>query len=536
MPSSLVVALIVSSLGSGVGEADAAPNPLFQYSLSVPSMRGPTRAFLWLPHEAEQIRGLVVAGMTLAERELVQDPRIRAACRAESLGIVFLRSGLAAVDLPDLLQAFSKASGYRELEVAPLFFVGHSAGGPQAKAAAARFAERCFGIVQYRGGAPSWDPPLPAGIPALMMLGQFDEFGKAPMRDAAGRENWENGRDEMAAYRALGPDRLGSIVIEPGAGHFAWSDRSAAYLALFLRKAARSRIPAWSISVREPVRCRPIDPASGWLADLTFKTPGQHPPAPAAKYAGDPARAGWHFDQEMVEATLAHHRGLGKKDQFLTWRDPHRVEAGARFFFESIRWVDDGRTFEVQPAYAKTYPRQFGGKGPRWPLAGEPVGHASVPIRVRKVGGPFVAVGDHRLRMRFDALAPAGEAGRGTFLAFSEGDRVYRTTEQVGMMPKGFANLTIGKEQKIAFPPIAALRMGDAPVPLRATSDAGLPVEYYVAHGPAVIADGILRIAEVPRRARFPIAIKVVAYQFGRGVEPKVRTAVPVERMVSLEK
>ncbi|MBM3997720.1 MAG: hypothetical protein FJ303_26790 [Planctomycetes bacterium] len=508
---------------------------VFQYAVELPAKKGNATAFLWLPPEAKQVRGVLMAGMTLAERELVKDPQIRKACEAEQLAIVFLTTGLGSVNIQEVLDEFAKASGYRELSVAPLFFVGHSAGGPQAKAAAAKFADRCFGVMQYRGGAPSWEPPLPPGIPALMMLGQFDEFGKSMMRDDKGRENWENGRDEMAKFRGLDPANLGSIIIEPGAGHFAWSDRSAAYLALFLRKAAQARIPEWPIDAKSPVACKRIDPASGWLSDLTIKARGEHPPAAFNDYRGDKARAGWHFDREMALATLAYHEGLGKKDQFLRWTDPVSVEAGARFFFNEIRWVKDGQTFSVQPAYADTYPKtQKDGKGPRWALAGKPVGHAKTPIKVRTVGGPFVAIGPNTFRMRFDALAPATSPGRGTFLAYNDGDAEYRYTEQVGMMPKGFGNLTAGKEQKIAFPPIGDLKADTAPVPLKATSDSGLPVEYYVAYGPAIIENGKLKIAEIPARARFPLPVKMVAYQFGRGVEPRVQTAPPVEQVVRI--
>ncbi len=520
-----------------VGLPTPASAAVFQYAIAVPVKKGNATALLWLPPEAKQVRGVLMAGMTLAERELVKDPHIRKACAAEQLAIVFLTTGLGSVNIQQVLDEFAKVSGYRELSVAPLFFAGHSAGGPQAKAAAAKFAQRCFGVMQYRGGAPSWEPPVPPGIPALMMLGQFDEFGKSMMRDDKGRENWENGRDEMIKFRSLDPANLGSIAIEPGAGHFAWSDRSAAFLALFLRKAAQARIPDWPLDAQTPVKCKRIDPASGWLSDLTIKARGEHPPAAFYEYKGDKTRAAWHFDREMAEATQAYHQGLGKKDQFIRWTDHVSVEAGARFFFNEIQWVGDGQTFEVHPAYADTYPKtQKDGKGPRWSLAGKPVGHALASIKVRTVGGPFIAVGPNTFRMRFDALAPATSAGRGTFLAYSDGDAEYRYTEQVGMMPKGFATLTTGKEQKITFPPIGDLKVDADPVMLKATSDAGLPVEYYVAAGPAVIENGKLKITEIPSRARFPLELEVVAYQFGRGIDPRVNTATPVSQQVRIRK
>jgi hypothetical protein len=136
--------------------------------------------------------------------------------------------------------------------------------------------------------------------------------------------------------------------------------------------------------------------------------------------------------------------------------------------------------------------------------------------------------------MQYDALAPATEASRVTFLASSAGDDQYRYTEQVGMMPRGFKGLTRGRVQTISFPPLENLRPGGEPVVLRATSDAGLPVEYHIGYGPAEIAGDLLCITELPARARLPIAVKIVACQFGSGVAPLVQTAAPVEQVIEI--
>ena len=96
--------------------------------------------------------------------------------------------------------------------------------------------------------------------------------------------------------------------------------------------------------------------------------------------------------------------------------------------------------------------------------------------------------------------------------------------------------MTKGTDQTITFPPIGNLNANSGPVQLRATSDADLPVEYYVAYGPAKVVDGKLTIAELPARAAFPIYLKVVAYQFGSGVEPLVKTAAPVEQTIRIER
>jgi hypothetical protein len=468
--------------------------------------------------------------MTLMEREMAKDACIHEACAGESLAIVFLKCGLGSVPVQRVLDDLADVSGYHELSTAPLMFVGHSAGGPLAKVLAGRMHARCFGLVQYRGGSPGGDDPLPPGVPTLMMVGQFDEFGGV-MRDQSGRENWQGSRDALAAFRAADPRNLGSIVVEPGAGHFAWSDRNAAYLALFIRKAAQSRIGGdGSAPLLE------IDPRSGWLTDLTSKSPEDSRCAAFAQYQGDRTRAAWHFDREIAQATIDYHAGgFGKQDQFIRWNDPHWVDAGARFFFTQLEWIGDGQTFEVHPVFADEYPSQYNGRGPRWLEAGKRVGHAAAPILVKCVSGPVAAVGPSALRMQYDALAPATESSRVTFMAYCEGDDRYRYTEHVGMMPRGFKGLTKGKEQTITFPTPDKIRVGDDPVMLHATSDSGLPVEYYIAYGPAIVSEGRLRAAELPVRAVYPIPVKIVAYQFGSGVEPLIKTAAPVERTVLIE-
>jgi hypothetical protein len=144
-------------------------------------------------------------------------------------------------------------------------------------------------------------------------------------------------------------------------------------------------------------------------------------------------------------------------------------------------------------------------------------------------------VGENRFRVQFDNLSPAAEGAKSNFLAYSEGDAEYRYTEQIGMSPRGLASLKDGKPQTITFPPIG-VSPDLSPVPLKATSDAELTVEYYVATGPAEVREGRLVIAELPQRSAHPIEVRVVAYQFGSGVEPKVKSAAPVEQVLRIER
>lgn len=510
---------------------------VFQYAVPVPVGDGkpPATAYLWLPSEADAIRGVIIGGKTLIEAELAKDETVRQACRDEKLALVLVTAGLMGFDVQKTLDDLAKVSGYGELSVAPVMPVGHSAGGPQAKALAYKVASRCFGLIQFRGGIPDREGPgdagALAGIPCLVAIGQFDEFW-GMMRNGAGVEPWEKMRDLCLKYRGGGEDRLVSMLVEPGAGHFAWSDRQAAFVSLFIRKAARARIPAaWPKDAREPVALSRVDPRSGWLTDSPVRGDGKL--APYDEYAGSRTQAFWHVDGELAKACVAFHaNGFGKKDQFIVWKDPYWVDAGVRNFITETKWVGDGRTIELHPAYGSTYPANTNGPGPRWAEAAKPVGNCGAPIQVRCFSGPGEAVGPNTVRIKYDALTSTD--GKLYVLGFSPGNEEYRYTEGIAIF-RSIPRNGRGPAQKLTFPAIANVKAGSGPVELCATSDANLPVEYYVAHGPATVSGNRLSLAEVPARAAYPIQVKVVAYQTGSGVEPFVQTASPVEQVFLVE-
>jgi len=98
----------------------SAPGAVFQYSVPVATAKGQSTAFLWVPPKATYVRGVVIGGMTLMEREMARDPRIRRACDAEGLAIVFLRCGLLEADVQKVLDDLTYSTGdaeYRYTEI-----------------------------------------------------------------------------------------------------------------------------------------------------------------------------------------------------------------------------------------------------------------------------------------------------------------------------------------------------------------------------------------------------------------------------------
>ena len=65
-----------------------ASGAVFQYTVPVATEKGESAAFLWIPPETTHVRGAVVAGMTVMEREFAKDARIRHTCADQQSDIL----------------------------------------------------------------------------------------------------------------------------------------------------------------------------------------------------------------------------------------------------------------------------------------------------------------------------------------------------------------------------------------------------------------------------------------------------------------
>lgn len=94
-----------------------------------------------------------------------------------------------------------------------------------------------------------------------------------------------------------------------------------------------------------------------------------------------------------------------------------------------------------------------------------------------------------------------------------------------------------GKPQTIYFPAVPPTKFTAGSLKLAATADSGLPVQYYVVSGPVEVADdGIVTFLPIPPRTAYPIKVSIGAYQWGRGIDPKVASAEPVVREFKIDR
>ncbi len=319
-------------------------------------------------------------------------------------------------------------------------------------------------------------------------------------------------------------------LIEPGAGHFSWTPALAHYVALFIRKAAEARIPD-SSPPGAPVVCKHIPLESGWLTDCSLTAPPRDAAAPYREYKGDPTLAFWNLDRDLARATEKFNtQDYGKKRQmvgFVQDGKPLKPEWLVPIAFEPL---GDGMTVKVSAAPLKAVPQGVGD-------AGEPLFPSESPIKFRLIGGwrgGGEQIGSATFRIKFGHFG-LERAGSLMIMAYNEGDAAHAYTEMAGSITFPIRN-DKGTAQTITFPPLPDQPIGTKTVPLKAVSSSGLPVEYFVAYGPAVVQNGVVSVTDVPDHARLPITISVVAYQWGRAGAQPMQSADPVQQMFLLGK
>ena len=478
------------------------------------------------------MRGLLLGQQVILEKRVCDDPIIRAACAKENLGIVicydtplgyFDYSQGADKALQKILDDLAAESGYAEIATAPLLPFGHSGNAIFAGTIGYWNPARTIGIVTLHAATilpPAFDKKATLdGIPLLAVSGEYESWGN-PKEPIA--KHWRWLRGGLLDLRGQFDEALVSEVVQPGASHFSWDEPLARQVALFIEKVAAARLPKDVASTQ----LNRLAQEDGWLTDITLMTPSRYAPARYREFEGDPTLAFWHVDQEL--ALAAEHfeeQYKGKADQRVTFVQdgkPIKPEWMPTLKFEPEA---DGITFKVAADFLKATPEGVLG-------AGQPLGHGNGPIKFHLIGGwggGGQQTGPGTFRIRFEHFGINHRGCNLMLMAYQEGDKNFKYAEQPAQIV--FAEkLTNGAPQKLAFEKVPDQPRGVKALELRAVSDAGLPVNFLVRQGPCELSGNQLLFTKIPPRAKFPVKVTVVAWQYGRLVEPAVQTAPPVEQ------
>lgn len=530
-----------------------------EWQWSVPMEKG--RSFLWIPPHCQQVRAVVVGQHNMIEQGILEHPILRDELAKLGIAEVWIAPPFDNVFHFDtgagnrfnaMMKDLAVESGYQELEFAPIVALGHSACASYPWNFAAWHPERTLAVLSVHGDAPQTNRPGSGhpnpdwgqrnidGVPGLMVMGEYE---------------WSEDRLTPAFdFLAKHPLTPMAMLAEPGSGHFNYNDKLVSFLAMFIHKAAEQRLPA-EMPLNKPAILKAIDPQKGWLVERWHLNEGRKiPPAPVASYTGDPKQAFWCFDQEMAQAIQSYSADQpGKLPQLLSITDGQMpVEKGCGEPV-NLRFLplEDGVTFKVKTAFMDAVPGDaVTNRNPaRWAYlpAGSPLGHATggEPIEVRKIVGPVIKIAPDTFSLRLDRNAATQDKRLNDIWLWAShpGDEKYKSIVQQAVMHVPVN--TTGADQHLTFPALPDQKLSDIEKPgqnilkLNATSDVGLTVYYYVREGPAEVYEGKfpeLFLKDIPPRSKFPLKVTVVAWQWGRAVEPKIKMAEPVERTFSIVK
>jgi hypothetical protein len=527
------------------------PAQEWQWSVPVNGVENNARAFLWIPSDCRQVHGFVLAQHNMEEISILENPIFRKEMAALGFAEIWVSPSPNVLKFFDFskgageitnayIDSLAKVSGYDELSYVPVVPIGHSAAASFPYYFAALNPERTLAAISTSGQWPYFRHPVFAPdswgnrnidfIPCLETMGEYEAAA-----------TWSK---EGLKERQEHPLLPLSMLAVPGEGHFASSDRKAAFLAFYIKKAVQYRFPAKN-SNEKPIHLKAIDPVkSGWLADKwRLNQPPTAIAAPVGQYKGDVKEAFWYFDEATAYAVEEYGKAYrGLKPQLVGYLQNGKMVSQQNTHLQvSMKFLpeNDGITFHLKGAFYDTVPA-VSNRLTDWTKlpVGAKLGHSKKEnaLCIERICGPFKKLSDTTfvLQLNREIDLKASRLAL-TFAVKHPGDDEYKSVVQQGEMVLP-AVLKDGADQSITFLPIPNQQAGIKALILKARSDAGVPVSFFVREGPAEIVGNRLKFTQIPPRAKYPIKVTVVAWQYGRAFEPKLKTAIPIVRSFYLIK
>lgn len=511
----------------------------YQWSVSIKGNDPEARAFLWIPPNCHDVRGMIFASQVVLEKTFCDHEDIRAVCEREDMAIVILyRSPItyfkykqgADTLLKKILHDLAIESGYNEIESVPLIPIGHSGGAIGAWNLAYWNPSRVLGIITLHAAAMTNPPEQDqtakiGGIPVLAVSGEYESWD-----DPHGsiEKHWRWLRGDLLDIRAKYANAQVCEVVQPGAGHFNFDRHLAQLCALFISKLSKYRLTAHN--EKYPV-IRTIPEEQGWLTDITILKPPRYKPAPYDNYKGDPTLAFWHMDEEMAMAISTFPKLYGgKKDQRIGFMQNDSMLPPAWITDLEYKPMADGISFKVGGYFLNETPEGVANSG-------RPLKHGHHKIQYSLIGGWSGGgrqLNDSVFQISFDHFGFSRHTNSIMMMAYVEGDRKFKYAEQAGQI-KFPAFIQNGEAQQIYFDSIV-LQKGVNEVFLKASTNAGLRVSFFVRSGPAVIMGDQLLLTKIPPKAKYPVKLSIAAVQWGSIIHPGVKSAIPVIQDIYIQR
>ena len=499
---------------------------VWQYSIALePGTE--RRAYLWIPPHCSKVRGVLFGLQNMLERPMFEDYEIRDAVASVDMAIVLVSPGSwpqkdlerqpnlefkdaaeSIAGIQTVLSGLAKESGYTEIEFVPLLLTGHSAASPFVWGVTRAWPGRVFAFLPMKGYHV--DAIVP-DVPTLKIEQEWAEWG------ANWGEVWQSDMQQAADKVEVADHPLFGDFADLGSGHFDWHHDAARIIGMFLRKAAEARLPT-NPPAGVPIRLKPISPDSGVLVDPHTLGTSKFKAVPYRQWKGDSRYAFWYFDGEMADAINTYMKTrLEKKPEVIDFVVDDKSVPLTTNGFAAIKpqFLADGIHFRVlaQSLLASPSTNLYEGR---------PLGHADTAIVYRVSSGALLQTGPDTFMMgaRSGGLTRQGQPWEPWIMAYEPGDAVYRSADRPAHILIDIRN-KVGNSQTLKFEKLSDVTAEVTTVPLSAQASSGLPVQFYVESGPAIVEGNILRILSVPPRSHYPIKIIVSAYQWGRvGAQP----------------
>lgn len=496
------------------------------------------RAFLWIPENCKQVKAIVFGQHNMCEETIFEHPTFRKTMSELGFAIVWVTPGFEQKwDVTNGCQKYfdtmindlAEISGYLELKYAPIVPLGHSAMATFPWNFAAWNPERTLAIISYHGDAPrtnltgygrenlEWGRTRNIdGIPGLMIEGEY--------------EWWEARVNPALAFRMMYPESCISFLCDAGHGHFDVSDRVVSYITEFLKKSAEYRLPQ-NMDLDKKTDLIKIDVKKGWLAERWHPDQENRAlTAPYSDYQGDSHDAFWYFDGDMAKLTEEYYANeRNRKSQYIGFvRNGNLIKYNAKShgkYNVKIDALTDDLNFNIKAVLTDSSRTQYANNS------------STQKLNIYKLCGPVEKVNDTTFTIRFYNMGLDNKRRTASIWLIGEAksDDIFKTTVQEISFDFPYPQ-TEGKAQSISFGSISDVRAGVKSMKLNGKSDSGLPVYYYVKEGPAQIIDNKLVFTEIPPRAKYPVKVTVVAWQYGRLNGDKVQTAKPIEQSFFIRK
>ncbi|MFO0803953.1 MAG: hypothetical protein U0791_12635 [Gemmataceae bacterium] len=210
------------------------------------------------------------------------------------------------------LKQFAAESKHPELLVAPYAATGFSAGGGFSSKLVAETPEKVIAavIVGSRLNLNTITDKQ-RGTPVFIINGEDEGNGMAALVEP-----------QLAAHRPK--DALWGWMSLQGIGHE--RDAQEVFAMPMLDAAVRLRYPAGADVRKGPVKLKPVDPASGWVADNTTWKNGLTSIASAKEFKGDVKKSSWLLNEDLAFAC----RAMATYDKPLKITSPRHTPENAR--------------------------------------------------------------------------------------------------------------------------------------------------------------------------------------------------------------